>query len=128
MRFIAPFVVVVAALAAAPVYAAEPPAGTSGVASHTAARALLDRYCVSCHSDRLKTGGLTLQSLDLSDISGNAGRLEKVVKKLRAGTMPPPGNPRPDATGYLSLRHWLEGQLDQVAAAHPNPGRTESLH
>ena len=54
--------------------------------------------------------------------------LEKVVKKLRAGMMPPPGNPRPGMDTYRSLREWMEGQLDRHAAAHPNPGRTESLH
>src|SRR5262249_2531340 len=71
---------------------------------------------------------LSLQGIDLSDTSGSAARLEKVVKKLRAGTMPPLSNPRPDLATYTSLRRFIEGQLDQAAAKHPNPGRTQSLH
>jgi mono/diheme cytochrome c family protein len=100
-----------------------------GVTSSTAARAVLDQYCVTCHNDRAKAnaGNLSLQGIDLTD-AASAERLEKVVRKLRAGTMPPIGNRRPDAATYNGLRRWLEGTLDQAALAHPNPGRTESLH
>src|SRR5262245_41668069 len=52
-------------------------------------RALLDQYCVTCHSDRLKTGGLTLEKVDVGDAQGNAEVLEKIVRKLRTGQMPP---------------------------------------
>ena len=92
------------------------------------ARAVIDRYCGTCHSDRMKAGGLSLQSLQLNDVTGSSQDLEKIVKKLRAGLMPPAGNRRPDPATYTSLRSWMEDQLDEVAAAHPNPGRTESLH
>jgi cytochrome c551/c552 len=60
-------------------------------------RALLDKYCVTCHNQRLKTGGLTLDNIDLSKVPAQAEVWEKVIGKLRSGTMPPAGLPRPDA-------------------------------
>src|SRR5207253_8629723 len=71
---------------------------------------------------------LSLQGIALTDTTGSAARLEKVVKKLRPGTMPPPANARPDMATYGSLRHFIEGQLDEAAVKHPNPGRTDGLH
>src|SRR4051812_33484644 len=59
-------------------------------------RALLDKYCISCHSDSSKTGGLSLQSVDVSKVAANPELWERVVRKLRAGVMPPPAVPRPD--------------------------------
>ena len=91
-------------------------------------RVLIDQYCVTCHSDRLRTGGLTLERLDLADIAGSAEIWEKVVRKLRAGAMPPQPRPRPDQPAYDGLRTWLETELDRAAAANLNPGRTEALH
>ena len=92
------------------------------------ARAILDQYCVTCHSDRLETGGLTLETVDLTDARASAERLEKVIRKLRLGAMPPLGMPRPDEATYTGLAAWLETELDRAAAAHPNAGRTETLH
>ena len=92
------------------------------------ARATIDRYCVTCHNERLKTGGMVLDSVDLAHPDTSADRLEKVVRKLQVGTMPPQGRPRPDQATYAALRLWLEGELDRSAVARPNPGRTESLH
>ena len=92
------------------------------------ARAILDQYCVTCHSDRLETGGLSLETVDLTDASASAERLEKVIRKLRLGAMPPLGMPRPDEATYTGLAAWLETELDRAAAAHPNAGRTETLH
>ncbi len=86
-------------------------------------RAVIDKYCVTCHNQRLKTAGLMLDTVDLSKIPGNAETLEKVVRKLRAGAMPPPGAVRPDPATYHGLISWLERQLDSAAAAHPDPGR-----
>ena len=97
-------------------------------AEAAAARAILDQYCVTCHSDRLETGGLTLETVDLTDASASAERLEKVIQKLRLGAMPPFGMPRPDEATYTGLAAWLETELDRAAAAHPNAGRTETLH
>ena len=91
-------------------------------------RKTLDKYCVTCHNQRAKAGGLTLDSLDLATLDQRTGIGEAVVRKLRGGMMPPAGAPRPDAAGYASLRTWFESELDAIAAAAPNPGRTESLH
>jgi hypothetical protein len=84
---------------------------------------VITKYCVTCHNQRLKTAGLMLDTLDASNIPAAAEEWEKVVRKLRAGTMPPPGMARPDPATYHSLTTWLEGQLDAAAAAHPDPGR-----
>ena len=107
-----------------PLTAQAPPA----VSSADDARAILDRYCVGCHSDRLRTAGLTLQAVDLASPAAHAETLEKAIVKLRLGSMPPAGRPRPAPAVYGALAGWLESELDREAAAHPNPGRTESLH
>jgi hypothetical protein len=85
-------------------------------------RPILDRYCVSCHSDRLKTGGFSLEGLDLSALPQNAETWEKVVRKLRSGAMPPAGRPRPDSATYDAVASALESRLDEAEAAHPHPG------
>jgi hypothetical protein len=85
-------------------------------------RALLDKYCVSCHNDRVKTANLSLQGLDLAAIGDHAEVWEKVVRKLRAGVMPPPDLPRPALNEYEGLRDWLERELDRRAATRQNPG------
>src|SRR5689334_13933695 len=78
--------------------AAGPQTGDAApVATPTAARAVLDKYCATCHSDRTNAGGLSIQSLALNDIGGGGAKMEKIVRKLRAGVMPPKGSPRPDA-------------------------------
>src|SRR4051812_31221002 len=59
-------------------------------------KALLDRYCVTCHNARLKTADLSLENIDLTHIPAGAATWEKVVRKLRTGAMPPAGRPRPD--------------------------------
>src|SRR5262245_21962017 len=59
-------------------------------------RAMLDRYCVTCHNARLKTGGLMLDTVDLARVEAHREVLEKVAHKLRSGQMPPPDRPRPD--------------------------------
>jgi hypothetical protein len=97
-------------------------AASSGFsASDPAYREVLDKYCVTCHNQRLKTAGLTLDNLDLAKVSANAQLWEKVISKLRSGTMPPAGMPRPDSPTYRSLEGWLEGQIDQGSG--PYAGR-----
>lgn len=91
-------------------------------------RAVLDKYCVTCHSSRLKTGGLTLQGVDVANIPAGTELWEKVVRKLRTGSMPPAGAPRPDANTVGLLATWLENEIDRDAIARPRPGRTEALH
>ena len=84
------------------------------------ARQTLDRYCVTCHNSKAKTGGLALDKADIALVGDNAELWEKVVRKLRAGMMPPMGMRRPDATLYEGLSGWLESELDRAAAAKPN--------
>jgi hypothetical protein len=91
------------------------------------ARALLDKYCVTCHNARLKTANLTFDTMDLAHVSNDGAVWEKAVRKLRGGMMPPPGLPRPDLTAVDSFVSWLETSLDQAAAANPNPGNV-ALH
>jgi hypothetical protein len=86
-------------------------------------RQVLDEYCVPCHNDRLKTGGLVLENLDVTNVRTNAALWEKVVGKLRSGQMPPDGRPRPDARRAAALASTLEASLDRAAADAPNPGR-----
>ena len=91
-----------------------------------APRALLDRYCVACHNDRTREAGLTLQSIDAEHVGRVPGQVEvweKVVRKLRARAMPPPGRPRPEAGAYDAAAAALEAALDRAAADNPNPGR-----
>ena len=85
-------------------------------------RALLDRYCVTCHNDRAKTANFSLQNLDLNTVADHPEIWEQVIRKLRAGMMPPPGKPRPELAQYEGMRDWLETQIDRKAATHPNPG------
>ena len=86
-------------------------------------RALLDRYCVTCHNQKLATAGLMLDKMNVEKAGEDAAVWEKVVHKLRTRSMPPAGMPRPDASGYNFLIGRLETELDRAAAANPNPGR-----
>jgi mono/diheme cytochrome c family protein len=92
------------------------------------ARPVLDQYCVTCHNDRMKTGNLSLQGVDAANPGPHAEVLERVVRKVRAGAMPPLGAPRPDAAAMTRFVSSLEAGLDATAASHPNPGRTETFH
>jgi hypothetical protein len=86
------------------------------------ARVLLDRYCVSCHNDRLKTQNLSLQGLDVANLAEHGEVWEKVIRKLRAGVMPPPDLPRPPLAEYEALRDWLEAGVDRAAQGRTPPG------
>jgi hypothetical protein len=88
-----------------------------------AQKELVQKYCTGCHSDELLAGGMTLSSLDLAAPSHNADLAEKVIRKLRAGMMPPSGMPRPDLATIKTLAASIESGIDREAAAHPNPGR-----
>jgi mono/diheme cytochrome c family protein len=77
-------------------------------------------YCETCHNDRLKTGGLSLQGLP---IDGNAETWEKVIRKVRAGMMPPAGAKRPERAALDAFAGSIETTIDRAAAANPNPGR-----
>ena len=86
-------------------------------------RPVIDRYCATCHNQRLKTGGLALDKLDMGNIEADGEVWEKVIRKVQVGLMPPPGLPRPDRTNADALVAFLETNLDKAALAHPNPGR-----
>jgi len=103
------------------------PESTPGIQGVPAAMSdhagVLKQYCVTCHNERLKTAGLLLDQANLTDVPADAETWEKVVRKLRAGTMPPQGLPRPDRATYDTLLSWLQTSLDAAAATHPAPGR-----
>ena len=105
--------------------AAPPPPFTAaaGEAPAAAGRALLDRYCVACHNQRILTAGLALDTMDLARVGDDAAVWEHVVRRLRAGAMPPSGRPRPDAGAASAFVAWLEAELDRAARAAPDPGR-----
>src|SRR5215813_3551797 len=106
--------------------AQQPPANPppSPVSAH---KTFVTRYCASCHNDRLKRGGLTLEEALTKDVDQHPEIWEKVVRKVRARQMPPVGLPRPDEAGYNAEIATLETALDRAAAASPNPGRTATL-
>jgi cytochrome c551/c552 len=110
-------IVIVTALAAHAQAAAQP----------SSEQAFLNKYCVTCHNQRLKTGGLMLDELSFERAGERADVWEKVVRKLRAGMMPPGGAPRPDRNVIDGFASRLEAVLDRAAAARPNPGAT-ALH
>jgi mono/diheme cytochrome c family protein len=97
-----------------------PPQPSPAAASQ---KAVLDRYCVTCHNERTKTSGLALDTADITRPGANGQVWEDVVRKLRARSMPPVGLPRPDEATYNALASWLESELDRAGAAAPNPGR-----
>jgi uncharacterized protein DUF1592/uncharacterized protein DUF1588/uncharacterized protein DUF1585/uncharacterized protein DUF1587/uncharacterized protein DUF1595/cytochrome c len=100
-----------------------PPPQPSQQASATVAK-----YCATCHSARIHTAGLVLDQQAVDQVPANAERWEKVIRKLEARSMPPPGAPRPDGATYEVLRGYLETELDRAAAANPNPGKLPLLH
>ena len=91
-------------------------------------RRMFRRYCIGCHNDRLRTADLSIAALDVDNVPADAETWEKVVTRLRAGSMPPPGRPRPDEATYRHVAGWLESELDGAWAAAPYPGRINAIH
>lgn len=85
-------------------------------------QALIDQYCVMCHSEALKTAGVVLEGQHIDRVGDDTAIWEKVLRKFGTGQMPPPGLPRPDAETSAKFTSWLENQLDANAIAHPDPG------
>jgi hypothetical protein len=99
-----------------------------GASASPTAAAVFSKYCTTCHNAKLKTGGFVLDSADLEHVGAHAEQWEKVVKKLRAQSMPPAGVPRPDEATYNSTAAWLETELDRASAEHVEPGKLPLLH
>jgi mono/diheme cytochrome c family protein len=101
------------------------PAAPAGMSE---TRAVLNKYCVGCHNQNTRTAGLALDTLDPANVGSHAEVWERVVEKLRAESMPPPGRPRPDSATYHGVAKTLEADLDRAWTAHPNPGRIGAVH
>jgi mono/diheme cytochrome c family protein len=101
-----------------------PPRPSRAAGAHIA---LVEEYCVECHDEDKKKGGLALDSIARHGVADRPDVWEKVVRKLRARQMPPVGKERPDDAAYDAVVGSLERSLDRAAAAHPNPGRTATI-
>jgi mono/diheme cytochrome c family protein len=102
----------------------QPPGATTPTSSP---RRLVDRYCVTCHNERLKIADLRLDRADIENPGTEAEVWEKVVRKVHTGTMPPSNMPQLSPDDRRTLLTWLETSLDAASAARPNPGRTDTL-
>jgi len=94
-----------------------------GNSSPAAYRAVIDQYCVNCHNADDKIAGLSLDTLDISNVGANSGTWEKVLLKVRTGMMPPQSAPHPTQAMRDGMVSWLATALDRAASARPNPGR-----
>src|SRR5678815_3363531 len=127
------YVIAVAAglLVSAGIWRAEPVVAQVPAAAATpgtSSAAVLKQYCATCHSDRVKAGGLVIDPAAVSNVGTDADRWEKVVRKLRTQAMPPPGAPRPDAASYERVASFLESELDRVETAKPHLGKLPLAH
>jgi len=93
-----------------------------------APKALIDQYCVGCHNQKLHTAGLDLDVLSAAAPGVHPEAWEKVIARLRARSMPPPGRPRPDAAAYRAAAGAIEQDIDRAWAVHPDPGRIGAVH
>ncbi|MDE0081082.1 MAG: DUF1592 domain-containing protein [Gammaproteobacteria bacterium] len=89
---------------------------------------VVDTYCLVCHDDASRTGGLSLESIDFTNPGAHAEALEAMIKKLQARMMPPAEMPRPDLAVYDSVTTWLGAELDRAWADSPDPGRVTPVH
>src|SRR5277367_281168 len=100
----------------------------ASAATPNPAREMVNKYCVSCHNEKLKTAGLALDRANTDNPYSSEETWEKVIVKLRSRAMPPPKLPRPDNATYDKVAAYLESEIDRAAAPHANPGRSASLH
>ena len=113
---------------AAALFAGHASAQHTAPATALTAGEMLDRYCVVCHNQGALIAGLALDDVDAANPAADADVWERVIVKLRAGMMPPPGMPRPETATYRAIASSLEADLDRAWAAAPNPGRTSPVH
>src|SRR5215831_18093196 len=102
-------------LLAAPIRAQQNKAASAGSNSVSSQRQFLDRYCVGCHNERLRTGGMSLVPADSAKPGTQPELWENVVRKLRTGVMPPPAAPQPPDSDRLAMVTWLETSLDAAS-------------
>jgi mono/diheme cytochrome c family protein len=114
---------VFAALIGGPMAAVQRPSVTTESGAATQSE-LVKTYCITCHGEKTRSGGLSLEQADLVDVPKGAETWEKVIRKVRAGMMPPPTAKRPEAGKLDAFATYLETSLDRAAAAKPRPGRT----
>ncbi|MGH9336785.1 MAG: hypothetical protein ACRD21_23850, partial [Vicinamibacteria bacterium] len=95
----------------------------SAASSLDTARAVVEESCQLCHNDASLVGNMSLDGFDVGAPEDDAALAEKMVRKLRAGMMPPPSVPRPGEEDLLALATELENRLDAAAERNPNPGR-----
>src|SRR5262245_54250705 len=107
---------------------AAPPAQAALAPQAAASAAVLRQYCATCHNERLKTGGLVIDPAAVGTVGAGADRWEKVVRKLRTQSMPPPGAPRPEAASYERVATFLETELDRAEAMRPHLGKLPLTH
>ena len=100
-------------------------AQTTSAADAAKYRALVDKYCITCHNKKTASPGEHPVRLDagLDDLTGNAEVWERVLRKLSVRAMPPPGMPRPSEAEYAGFTNWLAGSLDHAWEGHNTPGR-----
>jgi mono/diheme cytochrome c family protein len=103
--------------------ASAPQVASTASGSVAANQAVLQKYCFTCHNDKLKSGGLALTGLDLARVAKDIEPWEHVIRKVRTGAMPPVGRPRPEKAVAENLVTYLEAELDRNAIENPNPGR-----
>ncbi len=102
--------------------------GSAQVFNAPQASATVGKYCATCHAAQVHTAGLVLDPAAAAHPDAEPEKWEKVIRKLRARSMPPPGVPRPDPTAYDGLQKYLETEIDRASAASPNPGKLPLLH
>ena len=86
------------------------------------AQKMVRRYCIGCHNEQQKTGGVSLAGIEPAAVAQGAATWEKVLRKTRSGEMPPVNLPRPQPEDRQAFTNWLERELDAAAKARPDPG------
>jgi hypothetical protein len=87
----------------------------------------VNRYCLGCHNEKLKSGNFSWSKIDLAHVDQSAEQTERAIRMLHAGMMPPPGLPRPDPAATSVLISYLENSIDRASGVHPFPG-APALH